>query len=149
MEQVQQHGSLQLAPALCSKVLGNALWWVPGSRLDASHSHRYHHGRLQRAESGLDSAEPLRNLKVETFLTQIQAFSGGKQMPTALPALLSCNKTTGCAKNGRAWGGKHSPAAMLEHRYSRVELRGRGGLKGFGEISNQRAAEQRCQAVLC
>lgn len=31
MEQVQQHRSLQLAPALHSKALSNALQWVPGS----------------------------------------------------------------------------------------------------------------------
>lgn len=68
-------------------------------------------GRLQRAgaKAGFKQApEEFEEKKRHIFLTQIQALSGEKQMPSAQPALLSCNKTTRRAKTGRVWGGKKS-----------------------------------------
>lgn len=58
-----------------------------------------------RIEAGFNQA-PEEFEKIHIFLTQIQAFSGEKQMPTAPPAPPSCNKTAGRANSGRARGKK-------------------------------------------
>lgn len=58
-----------------------------------------------RIKAGFNQA-PEEFEKIHIFLTQIQAFSGEKQMPTAPPAPPSCNKTAGRANSGRARGKK-------------------------------------------
>lgn len=85
-----------------------------------------------RIKAGFNQA-PEEFEKIHIFLTQIQAFSGEKQMPTAPPAPPSCNKTAGRANSGQARGKKKS-AALKRGWRSSVH---RGGFRGFGESINQ------------